>query len=467
MKIILFLLFAVIFVVTLPSCKKDSFITSKSASLSISSDTLFFDTVFTTTGSITGYFKVFNTNNQKLLLSNVKLMGGNSSYFKLNLDGTSGTSFSNIEIAANDSLYGFVTVSINPNDSLKPFVERDSIQISYNGNIFYMQLAAYGQNAYFLKNTKITKDTTWNNKLPIVILGGVTVNSGAKLTIQKGTKIYVNANAPIIVNGTLQALGDTTLGRINFLSDRLDVPYNSYPGAWPGIYFNDSSINNILEYCTISNGYEGVSVLSPSINGKPKLILNQCILNNIYDVAIGGNNSTIAATNCLISNCGNNVSLTGGGTYSFDQCTIVSYDNIYISHKNGVFSASNSDSYGITNPLNCTVNNSILYGYSGLVDNEVVLSKSTSATFNVSFNNVFYKVKKAINPPATVNNFCRTTFEPAFDSVNNGTNYYNFKLSATSPCLKAGGTSQVLIDMEGHSRPTNTPPDLGCYQRKD
>jgi len=466
MKIVIFILLAVILVASMPSCKKDSFIMSKSATIGISTDTLFFDTVFTSTGSITGYFKIFNNNNQKLLLSNVKLMGGNASFFKLNLDGTPGTAFSNIEIAANDSLYGFVTVSINPNDSLKPLIERDSIQISYNGNVFYMQLAAYGQNAFYLKNTKITKDTTWTNKLPIVILGGVTVNSGAKLTIQKGTKIYVNANAPIIVNGTLQALGDTTNGRISFYSDRLDVPYKSYPGAWPGIYFNDSSINNIMEYCNINNGYEGVSVISPSSNGKPKLTLNQCILNNIYDVAIGGNNTSIAVTNCLVSNCGNNVSLTGGGTYTFDQCTIVSYDNMYISHKNGVFSASNTDSYGISNPLNCTVNNSILYGYSGLVDNEVVLSKSTSATFNVSFNNVYYKVKKAINPPATVNNFCRSTFEPAFDSVNNGTNYYDFKLSATSPCLKVGAPTSVLIDMEGHSRPSDKP-DLGCYQRKD
>ena len=465
MKFALFILLAVLLAASIPSCKKDSFITSKNASLGISADTLFFDTVFTSTGSITGYFKIFNTNNQKLMLSSVKLMGGANSYFKLNLDGTAGTTFSNIEIAANDSLYGFVTVSINPNDSLKTFIKRDSIQISYNGNTYYLQLAAYGQNAYFLKNTKITKDTTWTNKLPIVILGGLTVNKGTTLTIQKGTKIYINANAAFTVNGTLQAFGDTALGRINFYSDRLDVPYNVYPGSWPGISFSDSSINNLLQYCSLNNGYEGVIVFTPSINGSPKLTLNQCIFTNIYDVAISGLNSSIAATNCLVSNCGNNVALTGGGTYSFDQCTIVSYDNMYISHKNAVFTASNTDSYGISNPLNCTVNNSILYGYSGLVDNEVVLSKNSAASFNVSFNNVYYKVKKAINPPAIVNNFCRTSFIPAFDSVNTGTNYYNFKLSATSPCLKVGGPTSVSIDLEGNPRPANNP-DLGCYQRQ-
>ena len=455
----------VLLIASMPSCKKDSIITSKNASLSLSTDTLFFDTVFTTTGSITGYFKIFNTNNQKLLLSSVKLMGGTASDFKLNLDGSAGTNFNNIEIAANDSLYGFVTVTVNPNDSLKPFIQRDSIQISYNGNTFYLQLGAFGKNANFLKNTKITKDTTWTNKLPIVILGGLTINKGAKLTIQKGTNVYVNANAPIIVNGTLQAIGDTALGNINFYGDRLDVPYNTYPGSWPGIYFNDSSINNVLQYCNLNNGYEGVSVLSPSINGLPKLTLNQCILTNIYDVAIGGSNTSIAATNCLISNCGNNVFLTGG-TYTFDQCTIVSYDNGYVSHKNAVFSATNTDAYGNSNPLNCTVNNSILYGNGGLVDNEVVLSQSASAAFNVAFNNVYYKVKKAINPPATVNNYCRVAFVPAFDSVNTGTNYYDFQLSSSSSCLKAGATTSVLLDLKGHTRPTNNP-DLGCYQRQN
>ena len=48
------------------SCKKDSFISSSDARLSLSADTLKYDTVFTTTGSITKSFKIFNDNDQKL-----------------------------------------------------------------------------------------------------------------------------------------------------------------------------------------------------------------------------------------------------------------------------------------------------------------------------------------------------------------------------------------------------------------
>src|ERR1043165_6499864 len=111
------------------SCRKTSFIDSPDALLSASSDTLHFDTVFTATGSVTQSFKVFNLNNQKLRLTNVKLMGGNVSAFKMNVDGSAGASFSNVEIEPNDSLYVFVTVTINPTAANLPFVVQDSILI--------------------------------------------------------------------------------------------------------------------------------------------------------------------------------------------------------------------------------------------------------------------------------------------------------------------------------------------------
>lgn len=103
------------------SCKKTSFITSADALLFTSADTLHFDTVFTTTGSITQSFKIYNPNDQKLLISEVQL-GGRSSVFKLNVDGMPGNTFTNIEIAPNDSIYVFVIVNINPNAANLPFL---------------------------------------------------------------------------------------------------------------------------------------------------------------------------------------------------------------------------------------------------------------------------------------------------------------------------------------------------------
>ena len=63
-----------ILVTLLFSCRKESFITSPDARVNFSADSIKFDTVFTSVGSITQSFKIFNNNNQKLLLSKVKLV---------------------------------------------------------------------------------------------------------------------------------------------------------------------------------------------------------------------------------------------------------------------------------------------------------------------------------------------------------------------------------------------------------
>ena len=140
------------------SCQKDSFITSQNAQLSTSVDSLKYDTVFTSVGSITQSFKINNPNNQKLLLSTVKLMAGPGSAFKININGSPSDEASNIEIAANDSIYVFVTIHVNPTLNNLPFIVRDSIMISYNGNTRFVQLQAYGQNANFLKSRVIKGD---------------------------------------------------------------------------------------------------------------------------------------------------------------------------------------------------------------------------------------------------------------------------------------------------------------------
>lgn len=445
------------------SCKKEGFITSTDALLRTSVDTLHFDTVFTTTGSITQLFKIFNTNDKKLNLSSVKLMGGNSSAFKMNVDGLPGTSFSNIEIAPNDSVYVFVSVSINQSTANLPFIVQDSVQINYNGNTRWVQLDAFGRNANFYRNRRITTDSTWNNDKPFVILGSLLVDSNVVLTINKGCKIYSHADAPIIVNGTLRVLGekyDST--RVTFKGDRLDYLYNEFPGSWPGIYFNRSSRNNILNYATIQHAYQGVVAINPNSLPGTKLTLNECIIDNIYDGGIIGSNSSIMATNCLISNCGYNVFITAGGNYNFNHCTISSYGNSYLSHKNPVLTVGNGVSQTTTNPLTAIFRNSIFYGEGGTVDDEVLIDKKGSTAFSVTFDNVLYKVKT--DPTnATFNNSLKNQV-PQFDSIDIGRRYFNFRLKSSSPAINKGIATGVLFDLDRN--PRIGLPDIGCFEKQ-
>jgi hypothetical protein len=238
----------------------------------------------------------------------------------MNVDGIAGTGISNVEIAANDSAYVFITVSIDPNASNLPFIVKDSIEISYNGNTKWLQLDAYGQNANFLRDKTITTNEMWNNDLPYVILGRLTVEPNATLTINEGCKIYMHGDAPFIINGSLQVNGDKyDSTRVIFAGDRLDEPYKNFPASFPGLFFTETSKNNIINYSIIKNAYQGIVAVGPSTG--TQLTLNETIIDNAYDAGIFAINSSIAARNVLISNCGKNILLVKGGTYDFTHCT--------------------------------------------------------------------------------------------------------------------------------------------------
>lgn len=461
MKIVSLLLLSCCLLVL--SCRKESFITSPDARVTITIDTLKYDTVFATAGSVTKTFKIVNENDQKLRISSVKLMGGNSSAYKINVDGTTGPEVTNLEIEANDSLYVFAQVNINPNATNLPFIVRDSIQISYNGTNRLVQLEAWGQNAHFLRNKQVLTNETWNNDLPYVILGYLYVDTNQTLTINKGCRIYVHADAPIIVEGTLQVNGlKDTADRVIFQGDRMDDPYKDYPASWPGIYFLGSSINNVLNYAIIKNGYQSIGVENPSTNANPKLTMNECIIDNAFDAGIIAVNSSIRATNSLVSNCGKNVYLVGGGNYQFTHCTVVTYSSNFIQHKDPVLTVTNFSNNGNAN-LDAVFRNCIFWGENGTVEDEVVVLKNGSTPFNVNFDHNLWKVQTApanVTSTQIVNNIA-----PNFDSVNSSRNYYDFRLKTGSPAINKGINAGIVIDLDGKTRPVGLP-DLGCFEKQ-
>jgi len=456
------ILMCTLFIYLFGACKKEQVITSPNAFLNLSTDSLYFDTVFTSTGSVTKFLKVANPNSQKIILSSVQLIGGATSAFALNVDGSSGNSFQNISIAANDSIYVFATVRINPSAVNLPFLVQDSIEIKFNGNTAKVQLTAYGQNANFLRNISIQSDTTWTNEKPFVIIGNCTVNAGKKLTIQKGCNLYFQANAPLIVNGTLQVNGAQAANeKVTFTGNRLDEPYREFPGSWPGIVFNASSNNNVLTHAIIKNAYQAL-VVGNMVNANPKLTLQQCIINNAYDMGIRAVNASINANNCLISNCGNNINIQAGN-YQFTNCTIASYGNSFIAHKLPVVSISNTVSANTTAPLSGNFTNCIIYGEGGIVENEIVVNKQGTTPFSVLLENVLYKAKDDPNNTVIINSI--KNILPQFDTINTSDRTYNFRLRSTSPAINKGKATIFTQDLDGNNR-NILVPDLGCYEKQ-
>lgn len=451
----------------LASCKKDSFITSEFAQIGMTADTLKYDTVFTTTGSITKSFKIINTNNQKLRLSKVKLMSGLTSAYKMNIDGAATTEVNNLDIEANDSIYVFVSITINPNAANLPFIVSDSILINYNGNSRYVQLQAYGQNANFLRNKLITGNVVWTNNLPYVILGSIRIDTTATLTIQPGCKIFSHADAPFIVDGTLTVNG-THSDNVIFTGDRLDEGYKDLPASWPGIYFRGSSKNNNLSYAVIKNAYQAIVTEKPSLNANPKVILHQCIVDNAYDAGLLCVNSSLQADNSLISNCGSNIILSYGGIYNFTHCTVAAYSNNYLIHKNPVLNVNNflnQSGILLTADLNAVFRNNIFWSDGGMVDNEVVVSKQGASAFTVLFEKNIYR---ALTDPANSTlSGNKINTEPSFDSIDVSKKIYDFRITknAFAPGLNAGILTGFPKDLDNNTRNIGLP-DMGCYEKQ-
>jgi hypothetical protein len=449
------------------SCKKDSFTTSPDAKISFSADTIQFDTVFATTATITQSFKIINLNGQKLTLSTIRLAGGQKSPFKININGAPVTQSNNVVLEANDSLYVFVTVYVDPSGNNLPFVLQDSIEIDYNGNQSWVQLQAWGQNAHFLKNTEISKNTVWPNDLPYVILGGLLIDSATTLTIQPGCRIYFHANAPMLVNGTLQVLGqkyDST--RVSFQSDRLDKPYSGFPGSWPGIVFQASSVDNLMQYTSIKNAYQAIVVAEPSANNNPKLSLKECVIDNAYSAGILGIHTSIYAENCLISNCGSNIVLSNGGSYQFLLCTVVGYSNTYVLHDEPVLTIANYPLTGISSGdanLNSQFSNCIFWGEGGNVDDEVQLASQGDSLFSAGFANCIWKSQNFPSLADTSKIFINQ--DPDFQLIDNSKLLYDFRLKAGSPAIDKGLDLGITIDLDGNPRPVNLP-DLGAYEKQ-
>ena len=171
------------------SCKKDNLLTSTNASIYIGIDTLHFDTVFTTAGSVTKSFRIKNENDQRIRISSIRLAGADAGVFRINVNGEPGPLIQSLDIAAGDSAHIFVNLRIPENTEALPFLVRDSISIQWNGQEKWIQLDAYGQNAHYIRNGSISSNTTWDNSMPYVILGPMVVEENVQLQITKGTKI--------------------------------------------------------------------------------------------------------------------------------------------------------------------------------------------------------------------------------------------------------------------------------------
>lgn len=474
----LVLIFCLIY--SFSSCKKeDDFNTDSSAKLFFSEDTVMFDTVFTSIGSTTQYLLVYNKDSRPLKISSIRLATGASSYYRLNVDGSPGKSFTDVEIGPKDSLWIFIEITIDPNNQTTPFLVMDSILFETNGNLQDVDLVAFGQNAHYftptnsigsIKYSIIPCNAVWDSILPYVIYGYAVVDSGCSLTIQEGSRVYfynngglwVFADASLKVNGTLEH-------KVTFQGSRLEQSYQKEPGQWDRIWINEGiGSDNEINYAVIKNGFIGLQ--PENLFGGPtkKLTVKNTIIENMSGFGMLSRFYNVECYNTVFANCGTyNAALTLGGNYSFLHCTFANYWGQAQRTTPAVYINNYAvDETGSVIPVNLTradFKNSVIYGN---IANELELDFKAGADSNYLFQNCLMKIDNTVTSTSNTLLF-KSIFlneDPNFKSYTDN----DYRLDEFSAAIDRGDPAlldaNTQTDIRGISRTVS--PDLGAYERE-
>ncbi|MDB4583772.1 hypothetical protein N9164_11515 [Draconibacterium sp.] len=460
---------------TLFSCEDDGYMTSPDAQLQFSVDTIAFDTIFTTVGSTTQYFTVTNPYDENVIISQIRVAGGDLSSFRLNINGNEGNEVFDVEIPPNDSIFIFVEVTIDPNGQNLPMVVQDSIEFMTNANLQGINLIAYGQDFKLIKGERL-ETTTWTSEKPYLIEEYAVVDSSAVLTIEPGTKIFFHDGAGLYVKGQIIANGSFQ-EPITFLSDRLEDTYKNIPDQWNGIILFSGSHNNLFNFCTIKNANIGLQVGTIEDDGFATVELTNSRIENMAYAGLFALKSKVYAYNDVIANCGfYTVALLVGGVYEFYHSTIANYWGNYSSK------ARSTSSLVISNVLvvpqedgssvayngdleKATFGNSIVYGN---ISKEIELGNNEENTFNYLFDHCIIQVPDTFDT-SNKNHYLNVLKGPDFDPLfMDPYEEYNYALDTLSPAKDIGKlefAKQFPLDILFKDRNADDGPDFGAFER--
>lgn len=479
-------------VLLMSRCGKIEYSDDPALSLTFSTDTVFFDTVFTTIGSVTLPLKVFNPNRDAVLIDYIGLEGGADSPFRVNIDGIVGPEVEQWPLLAEDSMWIFLEVTVDPNEAALPFVIEDGLRFNTNGLEQRVHLMAWGQNAHFHGGPgQITAlascDEVWSNDLPHVIYGIVQVETGCKLTIDPGTQVHIhNGGGLLVYQSTLDVNG--ALGNeVVFQGDRLDAGYEDAPGQW-GIelsfeFETDYGIEEVtaqrggiwlfggvgctMDYAILKNGTMGLQVDTTGSASAPALQLRNSIIHNMSAYGLYAQGGTIDGYNNLIYDCGQSTAaFTLGGTYRMDHCTFVnSWSEGVRQSPSVLFTDWYEDVNGniqVRSLEGSAFNNCIFWGNNhNLTDfDELVVSLLNPPSIPLIRNSAVDVQDE--NFPLELLEATTTENAPLFVSESQRDFHLN-----TNNTLWNGGPAQFAISTDLDGLPRNVGlPDKGCYERQ-
>jgi hypothetical protein len=457
------------------ACEDEKYLSSPDAQLRFSSDTITFDTVFTTVGSTTRLLKVINPYHEKVMISNIRMGSGELSNFRMNINGLQANEIYDVEIPANDSIFIFVEVTVDPTGHQLPMVLKDSIEFTTNFNYQNVPLIAWGQDFHLIRRA-VLKSTTWTNTKPYLVYDYAFVDSLATLTIEPGTRVYFHKGAGLYARGNIVSSG-TRDSPVIFTSDRLEQAYANAPDQWNGILLFAGSKGNVFNFSHIRNANIGLQVGTLEQEGSASVTLSNTRIENMAYAGIFALKSKVTAFNTVIANCGfYAAALLVGGEYEFYHSTIANFWGSIgrRSRTTGSLAISNLVQY--PNPDGSKkvysgdlgkahFGNCIIYGSNPL---ELELGNNGENAFNYFFDHCIIQLPDTFNT-ADRNHYNNVwkgrNFDPKFiDPLQK----MNFDLDTLSPAKDRGSavySKMFPFDFKGLDRTADSAPDLGAFER--
>lgn len=460
------------------SCRKDDLISNDpSLKLSFSADSVIFDTVFTSLGSITHKLMVYNRSNKRINISQIRLDLGAQSVYRMNVDGIPGLVVSDVEIAPNDSLYVLIRATIDPTDANNPFVVEDDLVFITNGNEQRIKLVAWGQDAhYILADTQIgrfpkfkivadsNETVVWTAGKPYVVYGYALINSFGNLIIEEGVRVHFHDKSGLwaYADGVLKVRGSLEQPVV-FQGDRLDRDYRNIPGQWDRIWLMEGrqGHNHEIDYAIIRNGFIGIQVesfLRPTSN---QLTITNTIIENHTGIGLFSRLFAVDAANLVVANCGNyGLALTAGGAYRFQHTTIANNWTFGVRTTPALFFNNfllDSLERPIPIPLNLQFGNSIIYGSA---NEELGWELVGGADTTYLFDHCLVKTERNLSLFGAFQSTIKNQ-DPKFRDYPK----FDYRPDTLSPVIGIGKPSiavQIPLDINGISRIESA--DLGAYQ---
>lgn len=426
-----------------------------------STDTVTFDTLFSSVGSITKRFKIYNTHDQAIRLDQLSLGNLEASSYSVTVNGAKGKSFQDEIIFGKDSLLVLVEVLIDPSDQDLPFLVKDSVVVQYNSRAENIKLVSWGQDAIFINNEAITCDAVWTKDRPYVIYDSAWVESDCQLTVEAGSRIYIDNGAYFTIAGTLNIEG-TAEEKALIANTRLDPKYDVAPGQWGSLFFFPGSIGNNIDHAIIKNGTNGI-IMAVDLNtgNGVELQINNSSIHHMSGSGLTAYSGDITAYNLEIFNCQSQlIAGLGGGSYSLSHCTFSNTPNEFTREGASVgftdyLEFSNGSQF--TSDLSLQIINSIIWGRE---EEELAVDLSGSTASDVQIENNIIRSEQEIwielgNTISQEDNF------PGFYLPN----LFNYQIDSLSNARNKASSTSVTHDLLGTLR--DGMPDLGAYERKD